>query len=167
MAVKYRFTSEQIEEIAAARKKNKDKSVEARLKALWMRASGSKSKEVSIATGFHPAYVSKIVSKYINGGIDTIVGNHYGGNRRNMSFEEEQAIIDRFLDAAQKGRILEVSAIKEAYESAVGHHIGSGQIYRVLKRHDIRKVMPRSRHPKTASPEAIEASKKLRLEPKN
>lgn len=167
MAAKYKFTAEQMEEIATARKKNKDKNVDARLKALEMRASGSRSKEVSIATGFHPAYVSTIVSKYINGGIDAIVGKHYGGNRRNISVEEEQAIIDRFLNAAQNGQILEVSAIKNAYESAVGHHIGNGQIYRVLQRHGIRKVMPRSRHPKAASPEAIEASKKLKPESEN
>ncbi len=34
----------------------------------------------------------------------------------------------------------------------------------VLKRKGWRKVMPRSKHPKKASPEAIEASKKLKLE---
>lgn len=44
----------------------------------------------------------------------------------------------------------------------VGHSIGNGQIYRALKRHNWRKVMPRSRHPKKASEEAINASKNNR-----
>jgi len=49
----------------------------------------------------------------------------------------------------------------------VGHRISSGQIYRVLHRHDWRKVMPRSRHPKKASEEVIATSKKLTPESMN
>ena len=37
-----------------------------------------------------------------------------------------------------------------------------GHIYAVLHRNGWRKTMPRSRHPKKASDEAIEASKKLK-----
>ena len=58
------------------------------------------------------------------------------------------------------GHVVEISQIKAAYVEAVGHRIGNGQIYCVLKRRGWRKVMPRSRHPKKASDEAIEASKK-------
>ena len=57
--------------------------------------------------------------------------------------------------------IIEVSAIKRAYEAIAGSSKSHGQIYKVLKRHGWRKIKPRSRHPKKASPEAIEASKKL------
>ena len=57
-----------------------------------------------------------------------------------------------------------VDDIKKKYEDKVDHKISSGQIYRVLKRHEWRKVMPRARHPKSAGPEAIEASKKLTLQ---
>ena len=42
----------------------------------------------------------------------------------------------------------------------IGHSIGTSQIYYVLHRHGWRKVMPRSRHPKKASEEVIETSKK-------
>ena len=38
---------------------------------------------------------------------------------------------------------------------------GRGYIYMLLKRKGYRKVMPRSKHPKKAKEEAIEASKKL------
>ncbi|WP_414153386.1 winged helix-turn-helix domain-containing protein [Peptoniphilus sp.] len=40
-------------------------------------------------------------------------------------------------------------------------------MYRVLKRHGFRKIMPRSKHPKKASKEVIETSKKLTAEQKN
>ncbi|MCL2603811.1 MAG: winged helix-turn-helix domain-containing protein [Defluviitaleaceae bacterium] len=61
--------------------------------------------------------------------------------------------------ASTRSRLL--SDIKAAYQEKVVHRIGTAQIYYVLKRHDWRKVKPRSRHPKKASPEVIEASKKL------
>ena len=89
-----------------------------------------------------------------------------------LTDEEFHALTDlptEYEERAQAGQIVEVSEIKAAYEEKVGHRIGGGQIYRVLKRHDWRKVKPRSEHPKKASAEAIDASKKLtwRSEKKN
>ena len=55
----------------------------------------------------------------------------------------------------------------DTYEEKVGHPIGNSQIYRVLHRHNWRKVMPRSKHPNKASEEVIEASKKLIPESKS
>ena len=157
---KYEITAEQKQEIEEARQKNKDKRVEAKLKALSLRAEGLKSKAIGEATGFHPAYVSTIVSKYIRGGMEAIVGNHYRGNRRNMSFEDEETLLEPFMQQAARGQLLDTAELEKRYEEAVGHRIGSGQIYRVLQRHDWRKVMPRSKHPKKASGEVIETSKK-------
>ena len=63
---------------------------------------------------------------------------------------------------AEMGQIVSVSEIKAVYQEAVGHDIGSAQIYHVLHRHGWRKIMPRSRHPQKASEEVIETSKKLK-----
>ena len=90
-----------------------------------------------------------------------MMGCHYGGNRRNMSFEEEEALLEPFLQKAEAGQVVEVSEIEAAYREAVGHSIGTSQIYYVLHRHGWRKVMPRSKHPKKAGEEVIETSKKL------
>ena len=90
MASKYRFSSEEIDAIKEARRVNKDKRADARLKALELRAEGMKAKEVSQATGFHAAYVTTLVAIYREKGLEYISGNHYGGNRRNMSFEEHR-----------------------------------------------------------------------------
>ena len=78
-----------------------------------------------------------------------------------MSFEEEAAILEPFKKEAEAGKMVDVSDIEDAYRQAVGHSIGTSQIYYVLKRHGWRKVMPRSRHPKKADEEVIETSKKL------
>lgn len=161
MASRYKFSEKEIEEIEQARKENKDKRAERRLKALEMRAKGAISKEVSVATGFHAAYVTQLVAKYRDHGLDAISGNHYGGNHRNMSVEEEAAILAPFKERAEKGELVEVSEIAKAYQVAVDHPVSNGQIYFVLHRHGWRKVMPRSKHPKKASEEEIAASKKL------
>ena len=81
--------------------------------------------------------------------------------------EEEAALLEPFQAEAEKGQIVEVSKIKAQYEEAVGHRIGGSQIYYVLERHGWRKVMPRSRHPKKASDEVIETSKKLKKKYRN
>ena len=167
MASKYRFSSEEIAAIKEARRVNKDKRADARLKALELRAEGMKSKEVSQATGFHAAYVTTLVAKYRKKGLEAISGNHYGGNRRNMSVEEEAAILAPFKTRAEKGELVEIGEIEAAYQQAVGHSIGTSQIYYVLHRHGWRKVMPRSRHPQKADEEVIETSKKLRPKSEN
>ena len=79
-----------------------------------------------------------------------------------MSVEEETLLLEPFREKAEKGEIVEVSEIKFSYEQVVGHRTGGSQIYYVLRRHGWRKVMPRSKHPKKASEEVIETSKKLK-----
>ncbi len=54
MAQVYKFSEKEIEEIAQARRENKDKRAEARLKALEMRAKGAKGKEIAATKKFSP-----------------------------------------------------------------------------------------------------------------
>ena len=167
MASRYVFREEQIQELEKAAKENKKKDVDKRLRALMMRANGKKLAEIALATGYSFSGIVKLVSKYRDGGLAAIVENHYDGNRRNMSYEEESALLEPFRKKAEAGQIVEVSEIKVAYQEAVGHSIGTAQIYYVLRRHRWRKVMPRSKHPKKASKEVIETSKKLTRESQN
>ncbi|MDR0946355.1 MAG: winged helix-turn-helix domain-containing protein [Ruminococcus sp.] len=122
---------------------------------------GDKNGDIAKKLDVHPKVVSAWVSDFMKRGIEALTTIKYGGNRRNMSYEEETEILKPFKELAEKGQIVEVSEIKAAYEKKVNHKIGNSQIYRVLARHKWRKIMPRSVHPKKASPEAIEASKKL------
>lgn len=158
---KYTFSDEEKQEIKKAREKNRDKNVEKRLEALALRAEGKRNKEISEKTGFHTQYITVLVSRYKSNGLSSITENHYHGNRRNLSYEEEEALLEPFRQAAKSGKMVSVRDIEAAYREAVGHSIGTGQIYYVLHRHGWRKIMPRSRHPKKASEEVIETSKKL------
>ena len=167
MACRYVFTEEQIQEITNAAKANKRKDVDRRLRALLMRAKGNKLAEIAQATGYSFSNITKLVRTYREGGVAAIVENHYGGNHRNMSYEEEGALLKPFEKEAEAGHMVEISEIKAAYQEAVGHSVGTAQIYYVLHRHKWRKVMPRSRHPKKAGEEVIETSKKLTPESQN
>ena len=102
----------------------------------------------------------KLIARYMRDGISAIAENHYKGNRRNMSFEEEAAILAPFIERAERGEMVDIKEIAAAYQKGVSHKVSDTQIYYVLHRHGWRKIMPRSRHPKRASEEAIEASKK-------
>ena len=163
MSVKYEITSEQQAEIEAARKKNRNKKIEAKLKILSLRAEGKNLKEISKITEYHFTNVSKIISQFIHRGLSYMLQCHYLGNHRNMTCEQEEAVLAPYLEKAGKGEIVSVAEIAQAYQTAVGHAIAPTQIYAVLKRHGWRKVMPRSRHPRKACDEVIEASKRLTL----
>ena len=157
----YVITREQAREIEGIRKTIRNKKVDKRLHAIQLRGEGQRNQTIASKLDTSAAVVSQWVSAYCREGIKTLMGGKYRGNRRNMSIEEEAALLGEFKEQAKQGRIVEVSTIKAAYEKKAGHTIGSGQIYQVLRRHKWRKIMPRSKHPKKASDEAIEASKKL------
>ncbi len=167
MARRYEITPDKIAELQRARKGNRDKNKDRRLRALILHAEGYTGKRISEITGYNRQYLYELYRKYLSNGIEAIMGNHYGGNRRNMTYEEETAFLEQFIDDADGGHITDVSKIKAAYDEQVGHETGHGQIYYVLHRHGWTKKLPRSKHPKSADPEAVEASKKLTLESQN
>lgn len=167
MATRYQFSTEEVEKIRNARKANKSKQVERRLRVLEMMSEGYKNRDIAEATGYHEAYLRQLVSKYREGGLGALTDNHYPGNHRNLSNEEEAALLEKFSKQAAAGQMVNTAEIKAAYEEAVGHSIGGGQIYYVLKRHKWRKVMPRSKHPQKADEEVIKTSKKLTPESTN
>ena len=157
------ISAAELEEIRAARKANQNKKIDKRLQVLEMHAEGKTQKEMQAATEFCRSYINSIIKKYREEGLKSVGESHYKGNRRNLSIEEEAELLAPFKAEAEAGRVVEVSRIKAAYVEKVGHNIGSGQIYLVLRRQGWRKVMPRSQHPDKASEEAINASKKLKL----
>jgi len=155
------ISQEEVNEIEKARRKNKDKTIDRWLEVLQLHAAGKNRAEISEKTGYKKQYITELVGEYRREGLIEFSKKQYKGNRRNMSVEEEKEFLETYKREAERGQIIEVSAIEKAYVEKVGHTIGGSQIYYVLARHDWRKVMPRSRHPNKASDEEIEASKKL------
>jgi len=164
MAKAYEVSPEQVTEIESYRKLNKDKNVDKRLRAVQLRGEGYDNKEVAAMVEAHPTVVSRWVCNYLKNGITSILKGKYGGNRRNLTKEEEKAFINTFKEKAEKGELVTVKEIKLAYCKKIGHKCGNGQIYRVLERQKWRKVVPRKEHPSKASEASIAVSKKLTSE---
>ena len=85
---------------------------------------------------------------------------NWGGRRYGyLSIEQEDQFLSHYFEEASHGGVLVVSEIKKAFEALVGHKVAKTTIYRMLGRHDWRKIMPRPRHPKS-DPNAQEGFKK-------
>jgi transposase len=132
MPKRNKISPEETAKIEAARHRNKDKMVERWLKILLLHAAGESRKSIATAMGVSPQYITELVGEYKRVGLDSFAKKNYKGNRRNMSFAEEEALIKTFDALAEAGEIVETSAIKAAYVEKVGHQIGASQIYRVL-----------------------------------
>lgn len=159
----YKISKENVAEIKEIRKTITNKQVNRRLYAVELRGEGMTNKEIAEKLDTSDKMVSQWVSAYIkNGGIKALLPKKRIGNHRNLSYEEETEFLAEFVEQAKAGKIIDTNELKAAYIAKVGHSIGGNQIYLLLKRHGWRKVMPRSKHPKKASNEAIEASKKLK-----
>ena len=163
----YVISAEDCIKIEEARRGNNNKQVEKRLRAVQLRGEGKKNHEIGDILETSSDMVSLWVASCAKGGIEALMPKKRGGNRRNISFEEEAKMLAEFEERANAGQVVEVSEIKRRYQELVDHPIGNSQIYFVLARHNWRKVKPRSKHPKKASDEVIEASKKLTTESEN
>jgi hypothetical protein len=62
--------------------------------------------------------------------------------------EQERALLRTFFEKAEQGVLLVATEVKRAYEQVVGHPVPKSTIYRMLARHEWRKIVPRPHHPK-------------------
>ena len=84
----------------------------------------------------------------------------WGGRRRQlMSFVEEHAFLQPWIDQSEQGGVLIVPPIHKALEGHLGRKVHLSTVYRLLARHGWRKVEPDTCHPKRDE-EAQEAFKK-------
>jgi len=72
-----------------------------------------------------------------------------GGRRHsNLSEEGEKAFLAPFFEQAKVGGILTVAPIKTALETQLGRKVGLSSVYKLLARHNWRKLAPDKQHPK-------------------
>lgn len=84
-------------------------------------------------------------------------------HRRNLSEEEEAKILAECEKEADAGQVLTAETVRRKLEERLGRETSSNYVYRVMKRNGWRKVMPRAKHPKSASREEQDSSKKLKI----
>ena len=139
-----------------------------KLQAVALRGEGKDNDEIGLITGYHPDYVSNLVSTYCNQGLDALLRDgRKGGNNRNMTNEQAAEFLKQFEEQAKNGQIITVGDIAKAYDEATGKERKSlSTVYYFLQSHGWRQIMPQSAHPNKASDEEIEFSKKLTLNSK-
>jgi transposase len=111
-------------------------------------------------TGYKLQTVRNIHSAFLKQGIKALKVKQKGGRYNSvLTFNEEKKFIQEFDDKAKKGGIIEVSRIHKAYEEKAKQKVAKSTVYRMLDRHNWRKITPRPSHPKS-SIEIMEQFKK-------
>jgi len=107
------------------------------------------AKDIAKHTGVSVKTVHKVISTYNRLGIAAVETPGKGGRRNAyLTIEEEKELLTPFFELAKKGELTTVAQIKQAFEKKVGHEVDETTIYRLLKRHEWRKLVPRPFHPK-------------------
>ncbi len=116
--------------------------------------------EIALHVGVSKGFVRKVIQQYNHQG-EVGLSTPGKGGRHNcyLSWEQEKELIDSFKEKARLGQVATAMQIKLAYEEECGFTVHKTTIYRLLKRHQWRKIVPRPSHPKK-DPNAIEQFKK-------
>ena len=131
------YSEEQKKEVRKAYRSSKDTKEQKRLLCLRLRVERSyPAKQIAGIVDCSEILVRKVISDYGREGLVGILRGKQGGNNRNMSYQEEEKLLAPFLAEAEKGRILIVSDIHKAYESALGHAVPPSTVYIMLSRHN-------------------------------
>lgn len=158
-----KITEEEFKRIQAARKANKNKRVEKLLEVLTLRYEGKSNREIAERTGYNERYVTTLLVKYRKMGLEEFIRIKQTSHYRKMTEAEETQLLEKCSELAAEGKVLTVADIRQVFEEELGEKTGHDYIYKLLKRHGWRKVMPRAKHPKAASEEEQNSSKKLTL----
>lgn len=123
------------------------------LKKIWcvlLGTLGMNSRDISPLVGYHKSHVKLTWAKYREKGKLAFASPKEKGdrNRAHLSLEEEKSFLAPFFQRAEKGGILIVTEIHQAYEKAFGKKVFPSVIYDMLHRHGWRKIAPRPAHPR-------------------
>ena len=132
-----------------------------RLQCLWLRARQDLATEAIAQTvGLSVSHVRRVWSDYLRGGLAAAQGRPKGGRRhQNLTLAQEQTVLAPLSKEAQAGQMITARSLKARYEARVGHAVPDSTVYRLLARHQWRRVSPRPKHPKD-QPAARAAFKK-------
>jgi transposase len=116
--------------------------------------------EIALEVGLARQTVHNLVAAYNRHGPSVLETPGKGQRQRAyLSLEQEQAVVDQFLKQSEVGQVSTGLQIQAALEEVIGHQVAKTTVYRLLKRHQWRKVVPRPRHPQASAAEQ-EAFKK-------
>jgi transposase len=108
-----------------------------------------RAQDIAQHTGVSVGTVHKVISEYNRKGAEALSTPGKGGRRNQyLTQEQEKVFLETFLKKAARGEIATVAKIKEDDEKLIGQTVHKTTIYRLLERHEWRKIVPRQSHPK-------------------
>ena len=118
------------------------KSVFQRLQCLWLRTREDLSTAaIAQAAGLSVSHVRRIWSDYLQRGLAAAKGQRRGGHaRRNLTALQERAVLAPLKKIAQAGQPVAAREIQVRYESLLGRPVPPVTVYRLLARHQWRRV---------------------------
>ena len=134
----YTISIEETELIKKARENVTNKTEDKRLYAVQLRGEGLTNGEIAARLNTSSKVISRWVCSYKRDGINSLYQKRGIVRHCNMTFEEEEEFLQGFAQKIENGQKVDIGEIKRAYVEKVGHNIGKGQIYEVLKRHNWR-----------------------------
>lgn len=142
-------SKKQIRELKTALRWKMPEAQRQRIQMVLLRESGMTQPSIAEAMGVSLSTVNRSHMAFDHGGIKALKPKPTGGRQReNMTLSEEKALLTRFAKDAGAGQMLNIHALKAAYEKAIGHETSNSTIYNLLARHGWRKLMPRPYHPR-------------------
>jgi transposase len=110
--------------------------------------------------GVKPQTVRNLLTAYRQRGPAGVETPGRGQRQRAyLSLEQEQKLLEEFWEESRAGHVSTARAIKAALEGEVGHSVAKSTVYRLMRRHQWRQVVPRPHHPQ-GTVERQEAFKK-------
>jgi hypothetical protein len=103
------------------------------------------------AIGLSRGWACRLRNQFIAGKVVGDKGKAVRGGRRreNFSYAREAELLKPFLESASNGGILVVGQIKPRLEEALGRKMALSSVYKLLHRHNWRKLAPDKRHPQS------------------
>ncbi len=116
--------------------------------------------QIATHVGLAQQTVHNLISQYNRFGPQALEKRGRGGRHHcYLSLEEEASFLEPFITRAAKGEIATAAEVQAALEERLGHSVHKTTVYRMLKRHQWRKITPRPSHVH-ADPQQREAFKK-------
>ena len=123
-------------------------------------ADPAPAKDIACRLGVSVFTVRDLIEAYNRYGPDALETPGKGQRQRAyLSIEEEHTFLAPFLADSQAGHLAIARPIKKAFEASLGHPVATSTVYRLLHRHQWRKLVPRPKNPRS-SQEAQDTFKK-------
>ncbi|MDR2367034.1 MAG: winged helix-turn-helix domain-containing protein [Deltaproteobacteria bacterium] len=148
MARTLNFSQDQLDKAIELRDKHSiDREQRAGLVSLCIAKTGCSRETAALIFGIDVRTVHDDLERIRNPIIDNI-GLWGGGNNHHMTFDEEESFLNSYLDDAKAGLIISIPKLHNEYNNIVDKITPASTFYRLLKRHNWRKVLPDMRHSK-------------------